>query len=322
MKDNKHIKQNSDGSMEVTVIFDPFGHQGHYLSKPKPYSISHYKQMVDSKETQIHIANGYALGGYTHDIRHPVGHLLETDAFGNKIIPSCKTLSMTWNSDNTITHKQLVLNNTEGKEIQKLILQGVGGFSSVHNLNTSTFYGLDYVATPRYSSNRVIIANSCNGGVCNAERDSSIDLPTSAETAVTAYLDSIGIESKATFDALVKLETNSIAFNEQQQIMDGIFSLKEKANTSEEIARTYTESIGKNFALVMSQLQELGFVVTEDFQVMPSQKSLSNLFKPASLDSAMSLDESFSQRISNQLRKPSNGNNKPVLARHAKYLTS
>jgi hypothetical protein len=199
------IKKFDDGTMEVSITFDPFTH-GHDLGVARNYTPEDYKAMVESKSTQGRIANGYAVGYYSHSNRNPhKGYIpSERNGEGNEVIPCCKTLEMKW-VNGKVRHTQRILANKIGKEIQKLIEGGVGGFSSVHNLKTKEFFGFDYVITPNFSSNRAIVDNVCEGGVCALD---------SITTEVESYLKLIGKDSIEVRDAIVALEYDSVVVDE------------------------------------------------------------------------------------------------------------
>ncbi len=211
---NEMIKK-EDGTMEVTITFDPFYH-GHDLGSKRNYNVDKYRAMVENNSTQARIANGYAVGYYSHDSRsRKKGYVAaERDDNGNEVIPCCKTLKMEWvEGENKVRHTQRILNNKIGKEIQKLIENGVGGFSSVHNLSNGSFYGFDYVISPNFSSNRAVVDNICENGVCSIDADSiKTEIEDTLRDEIESYLMSIGVDSIEARDALLYLEEHRDSF--------------------------------------------------------------------------------------------------------------
>jgi len=220
------LKEHEDGTMTVEIAFSPAKH-GHDLGAERNYDLKAYQDMVESKSTQTRIKNGYSLGYYSHHSRDKAKGYTpsERDAEGNIVFPVCKTLSMTWDSQNQeVIHTQRILNNPIGKEVQTLIKNAVGGFSSVHDLTEGKFLGFDYVVAPNFSSNRVLVDNLCKDGLCDIDLD-SIQSTTekSVKEEIRNYLDDIGVDSIKVENALYSLETFE---DNSQSLLDSIKSQK------------------------------------------------------------------------------------------------
>jgi len=206
----KGIKRLDDGTMEVTISFSPFKH-GHKLGAERNYNRDAYKAMVENKVSQMHIKNGYALGYYSHSVRSKQNPCTAVEHNNNDevIYPIAKTIEMYWDNDRQeVVHTQRILNNKGGKEIQKLIENGVGGFSSVHNLKTSLFCGFDYVLSPNFSSNRAVVDNVCKGGVCSLDADDIISDAIS-DTLSREY----NLDDAAIVESLLILEKNTLDYD-------------------------------------------------------------------------------------------------------------
>jgi hypothetical protein len=287
------IKELPDGTMEVTITFDPFTH-GHELGQARNYDPKKYKFMVENPKTQMHIKNGYAIGGYTHDIRNSNGTLKSTDEFGNKIIPALKTLSMEWiptgNGYGLVRHKQRIANNKIGKEIQELIKAGIGGFSSAHNLKTGDFFGFDYVALPNFTTNRVIVDNSCKNGMCNLNFDEVVnDIDKTLKEEITAYLDSLGVDyTQNEINSLIALEKEKESYKNNLVLLDKIEETKKTIQHDLEYKKVLQDEfqnfINNDYKHLLAQLDDLGFEVNEDKEIIPTEKAFGNIFKPATLE--------------------------------------
>jgi hypothetical protein len=257
------IKELEDGTMEVTITFDPFYH-GHDLGKPRNYDPKKYKAMVESKSTQTRIKNGYAVGYYSHESRNKKRGYIpsERDTEGKEVIPCCKTLSMEWTEDGKVRHTQRILNNSIGKEIQTLIKGGVGGFSSVHNLATKEFLGFDYVVAPNFSSNRAVVDNACNNGVCGLDLDSiEHQILEDTKSNIENYLQNMGIDSIEIRDALLRLEEQTADISSAKKILekmklyeDTIADLREQHRLELEAKEIELEDVKDELDLLKEEL--------------------------------------------------------------------
>lgn len=295
----KNIIKNEDGTMEVTIEFNPFT-QDHFLGKQKKhYAVESYRPMVEDKKVQMQIQNGYAIGFYGHGNRNEdKGYIPnEKNTNGEEVFPCCKTLSMEWVEPNLVRHTQRILNNEIGLEIQKLIESGVGGFSSVHDLVGRQFYGFDYVVTPNLSSNRIFVDNVCKNGVCNVNFD-SVEFKQNNEikSNIKEYLQGLGKYSFENEQALYKLETKTSDYVENKIMMDSIKIAKEdmsnqvkeveiKANSRiKDISDEFSDFVTNKHTKILIQLDSLGYEVDEDYNIIATEKSLTNLFKPIDFD--------------------------------------
>jgi hypothetical protein len=299
--DGNTIKEFEDGTMEVTITFNPFAH-GHKLGKSRDYNKTKYIEMVSNKETQMHIKNGYALGGYTHDIRDfDKGTIKSVDEFGVRIVPSCKTISMEWLEDGLVRHTQRILNTDEGNDIQKLIKSGIGGFSSAHDLNRGKFYGFDYVAYPNFTTNRVIVDNTCKDGMCglnfdSVERASENEL---RKTITNTLLRDGYIADGEIVEALENLEMKTGAYKRNILLLDEMKKSKmdmlqkeaELQHNQDETIKQFQDKLNSfienDYNKLVMQLDSLGFEIDSDNNINPTSKTLGNLFKPLSFDDAV-----------------------------------
>jgi len=306
-------KELDNGEMEVTITFNPFEH-GHFLGSPRNYDKIKYKNMVENKKTQIHIKNGYAIGYYGHDSRDPnkgyIPH--ERDKNGDVIYPCCKTLSMKWVEPNLVRHTQRILSNEIGKEIQKLIKAGVGGFSSVHNLKTGDFYGFDYVISPNFTTNRVIVDNTCKNGMCGISTDSVFNsIDNEIRGNIKAYLDSIGIDDNSILEAIYNLEKHTLTYQDNIKLLNEIEKQKREIYTKldeveyskKKIQDELQNFIENKYKKLIMQLDSLGFVIDNDDKIKPTDKTLKGLFRPTNLDSVLDTQYKTLEAIK-EIRKP------------------
>lgn len=223
----------ADGTMLVSIQFTPFTH-GHDLGDERNYDPIQYRKMVENPRTQKRIANGYAVGFYSHHSRQKgAGYVAgERDAEGNTVFPCCKTLSMEW-VDGEVKHEQRILSNKIGLEVQTLIENAVGGFSSLHDLENGDFLGFDYVVSPNFSTNRVLVDNLCEDGLCSIDMD-TITRKTEniVRDNIKGYLSSIGKNNKAVENAIYALE---IQEDNSQKLLDSIAKAKEITDNEKEV---------------------------------------------------------------------------------------
>lgn len=277
--------------------------------------------MVEDSKVQLQIKNGYAIGFYGHGNRNEnMGYIPnEKNTNGDEVFPCCKTLSMEWVEPNLVRHKQRILNNDIGLEVQKLIKSGVGGFSSVHDLKNKQFYGFDYVVTPNLSSNRVFVDNACKNGVCNVNFD-SVEYKQDNELRenIREYLAEINKYDKETEEALFNLEKHTSEYLENKALMNSIKEAKEmmsrnlqevedKANQKAKvISDEFSNFIETKHKKLLIQLDSLGYQVDDDYNIIATEKSLSNIFKPIDFDSVYNNNKKKIKNINISLKKTSN----------------
>ena len=289
------LKELEDGSLEVTITFNPFEH-GHYMGGARNYNPQKYKAMIENKKTQLHIDNGYALGGYTHDVRTKSGQIKSFMENGEPIIPCCKTVSMEWvnrgSGKGFVRHTQRIADNKIGREVQKLIKAGIGGFSSVHNLQSGDFFGFDYVIYPNFTTNRAIVDNTCKNGMCSITRDSiEVSLERDLRDNVKTYLKHNGMPySDDIVSSIENLEKHTTTYADNIMLLEEIEKTKQEQN--EKIAQkdeALYSFIDTKYKTLLAQLDSLGFDVVDD-EVIPTEKVLGGLFKKANLDDALEID--------------------------------
>jgi len=290
-------KELENGEMEVTITFNPFEH-GHFLGPPRNYNKEKYREMVENKKTQIHIKNGYAVGYYGHDSRDPnKGYIPnERDKNGDVIYPCCKTLSMEWLDNGLVKHTQRILNNEIGQEVQKLIRAGVGGFSSAHNLKTGGFYGFDYVISPNFTTNRVIVDNTCKNGMCGINIDSVFSgIDNELKANISFYLDSIGIDDNSLLETIYNLEKHTLTYQDNIRLLNEIENQKKEIYTQldnvehskNRIQNEFQNFIENKYKKLVIQLDSLGFVIDNNDEIKPTENTLKGLFKPTNFDSIL-----------------------------------
>lgn len=169
MKNEHKVKKLPNGDIEVTISFDITKH-GHTLGLPRNYNVGKVQKLIRSKEVQHHIKAGYALGLYGHGNRDPKNPLVakEKNPMGEDIEPICKTVALSIKG-NIITHTQRIIANEWGKKVMKLLDSGFGGFSFVWDLKNEKFGGADYVLSPNFNGNRVLVESICADGMCKLD---------------------------------------------------------------------------------------------------------------------------------------------------------
>lgn len=279
-----NVEEFSDGTMEVTIEFDPFTH-GHDLGAKRNYNPEKYRNMVENESTQTRIANGYAIGFYGHDNRTSKrNHLAsERDGKENVIFPCCKTLSMQWehtgNNKGIVKHTQRILNNTIGKEIQQLIKSGVGGFSSVHDLTNGNFLGFDYVLSPNFTTNRVMVDNLCKNGMCGISKDSiETRINNDIKDNIKTYLHSCGVDDTTLVDTIYNLERTTSEYENVELMLDVIETekrnkskeLDEVENRKLEVEKNFHDFIDNKYRKLVTQLDGLGFNINANDEIVPT----------------------------------------------------
>ena len=292
----KDYKIFDDKTMEIGIEFSPFEH-GHKLGTPRNYNPEKYQKMVENKETQTHIANGYALGTFTHDFRDINGNLKSMDNNGKPVIPICKTLEMTFNKkDKIVYHKQRVTNNPLGLEVQTLIKNGIGGFSSAHNLNTGKFYGFDYVHYPNFTTNRVIVDNACKNGMCSF--DEIQILKQDLEKQALVYLDTLGIDrdNKVVLDAIVNLELTTNEVRNDIILAKEIKQLKAKTLQFDNVYDTFKTQIDEKYNKLIEQIKGYGFEV-DTINAEITKSDLDLYFKKVDFDAVTKLQDDMIAKL-------------------------
>lgn len=178
------IKRLSDGNYEVTITFDITEH-GHDHGMPRNYSLKKVQQLVNSDRVQADIANGYAVCMYGHGARHQKqGYRPKEHNFESKDVqePIGKVTSLSiYGKKITWTALLVETDENKTKSVAKLIESNIGGFSFVWDLKYMVFYGADFVLSPNFNGNRVVMDSICGDGECTI--DNKID---------TVVLDVIG----------------------------------------------------------------------------------------------------------------------------------
>jgi hypothetical protein len=306
-KEDKIIKLDN-GNMIVEVTFDVAKH-GHSLGKPRNYNMQKYQAMIDSDKTKKHIKNGYCLIFYSHEARTPSKNYLafERDKDGNYQLPVGRVLEVSFSHPSTVKFKALILNNAMGKEVQKLIESGVGGFSLVNDLKNKILLGIDFVLSPNFSSNRVITDETCKNGMCNISLDTvQQKIEDELEKSVSAYLDGIGVDDKDVFNAIVTLERQTQEYHDSIELVKSFEvarddielehamqynELKVQLDTIEkskkDILEKFDDFIENKYKKIIAQLDSLGFEIDENYKIVATEKVLGRIFKNTSLDDVL-----------------------------------
>jgi len=306
----KGVKILDNGQMEVTITFD-VSNNGHNFGASRNYDLVKYKTMIDDINVQKAIKDGYCKGYLGHQKRNTKAGYLpsEVDTDGNEVEPVCMTKSMSMN-ENMVTHTQRIFNTEQGIKVQKLILNGGVGFSSVHNLKEKKFFGFDAVISPNFSTNRVIVDSICNGA---CEIDSVID---------NAINDTVGVNADDEIKEIAKdLLMKDDTVVDMIKIKDFIQALKEdksnieinlsqikeelkKANDENAILKTsldteikknktindnYQDFIKNDYQNIITQLDELGIKLNNG-KLEIQKDSLSSLFKPKNFEEFKKVD--------------------------------
>lgn len=249
MSSSKILKE-TDEFLEIELTFN-LNTNGHDFGSKK-YNQNLYERMIESSSTKQRIANGYALGGYSHKHRNP-SKLYQFD--GDACI---KTISMEWLGDGKVKHVERIIKTDIGKKIIILLKNGVGGFSSVHHLKTARFAGFDYVHYPMFASNKLVHDNACKNGVCNFSMD---DVFSDAEKLVSDFMGNNGY-SKEVEESIQYLEKKMLELDPTVKVVRELkieYALLEKEKKLlEDEFKAFKESVS-------SKLKDVG--LNQDWEV-------------------------------------------------------
>ena len=299
------IEKLDNGNMIVEVLFDVAKH-GHNLGKPRNYDMNKYKAMLESDKTKKHLGNGYGLIFYSHDARDPRKNYLphEKDKDGSYQLPVGRMLEADFVPPTSVKFKALILDNPMGKEIQKLIESGVGGFSLVNNIKDKLLIGADYVLSPNFSSNRVLTDETCKNGLCNIRLDDVVSkIEDELFDSVKSFLDDIGEnENEVVFEAIMNLEKQTDEYKKSISLLDEIQNSKmeleiehlekltemqEKLDSVEAEKKELIDSYKDKYNAITSQLDSLGFSIDGNDKIIAHENALNSLFKVASFDDVL-----------------------------------
>lgn len=175
------ITQRPDGNYDVKISFDITDH-GHTFGVPRNYNLSKVQKLIRSKDVQQTIKNGYAICMYGHGARakeqgyiafernHNTGE--EQEPIGKVTSLSIKDKIITYDAVIAITA------GNKGQSVADMIKAGIGGFSFVWDVSKGVFYGADFVLSPNFNGNRVVMDSICTDGTCQLDtsiRDTVLD---------------------------------------------------------------------------------------------------------------------------------------------------
>lgn len=164
------IISSEDGVHKIKVSFD-ITDQGQNYSAQRNYPIEKIRKLIRSGVVQKFVKDGYAIIMYGHGARHKTqGYFAnETNAkTGEEQEPLGKVDSLSIKGK-IITYTATLVETPKnrGESVAKLIKNKIGGFSFVMDVNAGIFHGLDYVLSPNFNGNRVVMDSLCAGGECS-----------------------------------------------------------------------------------------------------------------------------------------------------------
>lgn len=163
------IESKGNGVYEVSISFDITEH-GHSYGMPRNYPLDKIQKLIRSQEVKKAIENGYALCMYGHMARHKKQGYLANEAnaeTGTIQEPIGKVTQMSI-KDRIISYKMTLVETSENKvkSVVKFIENSIGGFSAVWDVKRGVFYGFDFVLSPNFNGNRVVMDSICSDGSC------------------------------------------------------------------------------------------------------------------------------------------------------------
>jgi hypothetical protein len=188
------IEKLKNGDVKLTISFDITTH-GHYLGDARNYPIDKITELINSPQTQHHIAIGFCLGYFGHGARKKTKtpHIAqEVDDEGRETEVVTKTTALSIEG-NIITHTQQVLNTPLGNRILKFLDSGVGGFSFAWSHSQGIYAGADYVYMPNFVENTIIEGAICNGECSPSNIISQMNLDEVTDEIEDFIIDSVPI---------------------------------------------------------------------------------------------------------------------------------
>lgn len=166
------IEKLGDGAYKVSISFDITNH-GHNYGLPRNYNLAKVQKLIRSKSVQEAIKNGYAICMYGHKARNKKQGYLASEAneeTGNLQEPIGKVTKMSVR-DKIISYEMILVETLENKakSVVKLIEHNIGGFSAVWDVASGVLYGMDYVLSPNFNGNKVVMDSICTDGECKLD---------------------------------------------------------------------------------------------------------------------------------------------------------
>ncbi len=348
------IKQREDGNYDVSINFDITEH-GHSFGMPRNYNLSKVTKLIRSKDVQDIVKNGYGICMYGHGARNKAQGYLANERnhnTGDEQEPIGKVTSLS--IKNKIISYDAVIALTagnKGQSVADMIKAGIGGFSFVWDVPNGVFFGADFVLSPNFNGNRVVMDSICSDGSCQLDtaiNDTVLDAIGTHEELFDVAKDLLehqdnvteAMEFKGKIKAMQdnvsalenKLEEKDIELDNQRITIEGkddqIKSIK-KANKEDE--KVQADAIKEQTApleeeiealkekeaelkVLQDSITESGLVVDEDGKVQLDSMALGNLFTPTSKDK-YPIDEV----VLDGLRKPNKQGVDPLNTIEMKY---
>jgi len=166
------IEDLGNGTHKVSISFDVTEH-GHNFGMPRNYNLAKVQKLIRSKEVQKAIKDGYAMTFYGHGARDKAqGYLANERNYktGEEQEPIGKVTKLSI-KDKIVSYEALLVETVgnKTKSVVKMIENGIGGFSFVWDVTKGIFYGSDFVLSPNFNGNRVVMDSICSDGSCQLD---------------------------------------------------------------------------------------------------------------------------------------------------------
>ena len=239
------INKREDGNYDVNISFDITEH-GHSFGMPRNYNLAKVTKLIRSKIVQDSVKNGYGICMYGHGARAKEQGYIANERnhnTGNEQEPIGKVTSLSI-KNKIITYDAIIAltAGNKGQSVADLIKAGIGGFSFVWDVPNSKFYGADFVLSPNFNGNRIVMDSICSDGKCQ--------LDTSIHSTV---LDAIGTHEEMysiAKDLLENQESSLQAFKLRERVrvmQDSISSLEDEIAEKDIIIENHNVTIkGQN----------------------------------------------------------------------------
>jgi len=291
----KGLKKVSKGVYELNISFDITKH-GHNFGIPRDYPINKVHALIRSQSVKNMINSSYALVMYGHGARDKSQGYIGTER-NAKTGEEQEALGRVTNlsiKGNIISYSMLLVETPTNKTQSaiKLIENNIGGFSFVWDVPKGVFYGSDFVLSPNFNGNRVVMDSICDGGECK--------LDTSMKDVV---LDAIGNHTELFDDALalLQMQDSSLdAYRLKNGIKNKIIPLKkqiEELNNMLENANTDIEVRDEKVKLSQDKLiqsqEEIAKLNDEVEKISKNAKRDKKRFKKAVKNAGLVIDDDF-----------------------------
>lgn len=344
------INKREDGNYDVDISFDITEH-GHSFGMPRNYNLAKVTKLIRSKVVQDTVKNGYGICMYGHGARAKEQGYIANERnhnTGNEQEPIGKVTYLAI-KNKIISYKAIIAltAGNKGQSVADMIKAGIGGFSFVWDVPNSMFYGADFVLSPNFNGNRIVMDSICGDGKCQ--------LDTSIHSTV---MDAIGTHEEmysVAKDLLENQESSLQAFKLRERVrimQDNISSLEEQIEEKDIIIENHNLTISgqekelnlakednskvtmdavnekvtplekeivvlkgeqAKYKLLETSIEESGLVVS-DGKVQLDSTALGNFLSPASKDK-----HTFDEIELDALRKPKDTNDGLLKSINFKY---